>query len=276
MSRKVGHGDEVQVLKRVEKSLLAEKLSQAQKDFLKTGHGILVDYERRRIPDSYSIWFYAVSQDDAKRTVEAFLEVVAEEATARLREWAKARKELEQRIADIEKDLPEKENKAKAAKSKYEAVKNVRYFYLADTEASGKAKETMLQMEKMRDVLEIELAGIREKLKANEAYRKSTEFSDTTRDKLEQMFVEQMIELRSAEARNAAIIRIRNREKEFRECFDQWADLEAEATALRDGLSSSERRLRGVEERLANPKPDMLPPKVFQNKVTIYPVRVED
>jgi hypothetical protein len=28
-------------------------------------------------------------------------------------------------------------------------------------------------------------------------------------------------------------------------------------------------------ERLANPLCDMLPPKVFQNKVTIYPVRVE-
>jgi hypothetical protein len=34
--------------------------------------------------------------------------------------------------------------------------------------------------------------------------------------------------------------------------------------------------LAGVEERLANPTAEMLPPKVYENKVTIYGVRVDD
>jgi len=276
---------ESDILERIEKSPIAKKLSRQQRDFLGTGFAIRIDYESHRIPKHYSIWFYAMSEDDAKKTAEVFIEVLAEKATARRQEYVKERKKLEQKIADIEKDLPEKEAQAKAAESKYKEVKNTRYASFADTEALEKAKETMLQMAKMLDVVDIELAGIREKLKVIEEYRKPKGLTDTLRYRelpneimvqLDRMFVEQMIELRGAEARKQATIRVRDREKALCDFFNQLFTLDAEAHRLKDGLSGSERRLRGVEERLANPRPNMLPPKVFQNKVTIYPVRVEN
>ena len=37
-------------------------------------------------------------------------------------------------------------------------------------------------------------------------------------------------------------------------------------------LKSLEDKLSGIDRALANPPPDMLPPKVYENKVTIYPV----
>ncbi len=57
--------------------------------------------------------------------------------------------------------------------------------------------------------------------------------------------------------------------------FSLWNNLDSEVNLLNYDLESSENSLRDVEEILANPVPEMLPPKVFQNKVTIYPVRLD-
>ncbi len=57
--------------------------------------------------------------------------------------------------------------------------------------------------------------------------------------------------------------------------FSLWSNLDSEVNRLNYDLESSENSLRDVEEILANPVPEMLPPKVFQNKVTIYPVRLD-
>ncbi len=57
--------------------------------------------------------------------------------------------------------------------------------------------------------------------------------------------------------------------------FSLRSNLDSEVNRLNYDLESSENSLRDVEEILANPVPEMLPPKVFQNKVTIYPVRLD-
>jgi hypothetical protein len=271
---------ESDILERIERSPIANKLSRQQTDFLGTGFAIRTDYENHRIPKHYSIWLYAMSEDDAKKTAEGFIEVLGQEATARRHERAKRREEFEQKIADIKKDLPEREAQAKAAGAKYKGVKNTRYPSFADAEAVEKAKETMLQMGKMLDVVDIELAGIREKLEAIEQYRRSKhvpgkDLSDETLEKLDQMLVEQMIELRSAEARRQAIFRVLGREKACCSCFEEWTTLDREVRRLKDSLTISEVTVRNLEKELANPGPHMLPPKVFQNKVTIYPVSVD-
>jgi hypothetical protein len=35
------------------------------------------------------------------------------------------------------------------------------------------------------------------------------------------------------------------------------------------------RKSGGDRKKLANPTPDMLPPKIYENQATVYPVRVE-
>jgi hypothetical protein len=92
-------------------------------------------------------------------------------------------------------------------------------------------------------------------------------------DKLDQMFVEQLVELRGVEARKKAALKIRNREKEFLNLFSQWNNLNVEVKRLKQDLEKSEKRILLDKKNLANPTPEMRPPKVYQNKVTIYPVK---
>jgi hypothetical protein len=93
--------------------------------------------------------------------------------------------------------------------------------------------------------------------------------------KLDQMFIEQTIELKSAQAREQAAIKIRDRDKAFVDLFIQWRNLKGEVYNLKANLESSEKRVLEVEELLTNPSPAWLPPEIYQNKVTIYPVLTE-
>ena len=227
---------------------------------------------------------YAFTAEDAKLSTEAFIETMTNKAREKLppllEEFMNERKQALQvcreRIADIKNKLTEKGPELKSAESAYKTIKNGdRYKILADTEAFEKARETIAQMNKMLSILDIELSGIRGKLGIIEKYRESGKFSKATLEKLEQMFVEQMIELRGAEARKGAAIKLRDQDKQFCDFFDAWTGLDNEVKHLRDNLNSYENRVRYLEESIANPHPHLLPPKVLQNKVTIYPVLVE-
>jgi len=142
-------------------------------------------------------------------------------------------------------------------------------------------------MDKMLDVLNIELAGIREKMSVINEYRKTPQnkedweqrrrlpLPDGMISKLDQMFVEQTIELKSAEAREQAAIKIRDRDKAFVDLHIQWKNISAEVHSLKTDLKDSERNVKAIEERLADPDWDLLPPEIYQDKVTIYPVVIE-
>ncbi len=252
-------------------------MSQKQRDLVSTLPFRFIDFGRTIGNHTY-FRLYGVSEDDTKKMVNAFIEILANKANKEVQHYLSEQQETQEKIAEIRKELPEKQKQFKAAESKYKEIKNARYFPHNGAETYKKARETMFQMDKMLDTLEIEFAGIREKLEALESYRRTKrlptkEFSDETVDKLDQMFVEQMVELRGVEARKKAALRIRNREKTFLYFFSQWSNLDSEVNRLKQDLEISENNLRDVEKTLANPVPEILPPKVFQNKVTIYPVR---
>jgi len=260
-----------------------KNMSEQQRRFLTTTAGTIsmIGPYGKSIRGYRHFRLYAISEDDAKKMAQSMLEYRANDLIADYERCLAQRKELEEKITDIKKELPEKQKQAKAAESKCMEIKDSRYFSLPDSDAIKKAKETMLQMDKMLDVLEIEFAGIQEKLKSIEKFRSTKSlgghrFSDETLDKLDQMIVEQMIERRSVEARKKAALKIQSREKGFLDLFSQKSSLEARVRTSRKSLNDSERRLYEIERVLSDMGPDKLLPKVFQNKVTIYPVRVED
>lgn len=252
-------------------------MSQKQRDLVSTFPFLFRDFGRTIGNHAY-FRLYGVCEDDTKKMVEAFIEILAKNADAKVQEYEKLLNETKEKIIEIKKELPEKQKQFKAAESNYKEIKNARYFVsLHDGEVYTKAMETMFQMDKMLDTLEIELAGIREKMKSIELFRRGPEpvrnQSNQVNLRLDEMFVEQMVELRGVEARKKAALRIRNREKEFLDLFNRWGSFEVEVEKLKKSLSGSEERAHKIEEKLANPEPNMLPPKVYQNKVTIYPVR---
>ena len=237
------------------------------------------------IKNHNTVYLYAVSQEDAKKMVQAYLEIPTKNANENIQRCEKYLKDAEERIIEIKKALPEKQKQADQMEPKYKEIRNTRYFSLSNNEAHEQGKETMLEMDKMLDVLEIELAGIREKMAVINEYRKTPQnaqdwarrkrLPDGMISKLDQMFVEQTIELKSAEAREQAAIKIRDRDKAFVVLHFQWIELSSEVRSLKGNLKDSERRVQEMEERLTNPRPEMLPPEIYQNKVTIYPVLTE-
>jgi hypothetical protein len=266
------------------KTSAGESLSQQQRKFL-TASDAITWWGIEEIKNHDTVFLYAVSEEDAKKMVQAYLEIPTKEANATVREFEKYTKDTKEEIVEINKALPEKQKQADEMESKYQEIKKTRYFSLPDDEAYEKAKETMLEMYKMLDIVEIELAGIKEKMAVINEYRKTPQSAEdwTRRNrlpdgmiaKLDQMFIEQTIELKSAEAREQAAIKIRDRDKTFVDLFIQWRDLKGEVDNLKANLESSEKSVQEMEERLANPAPYMLPPDIYQNKVMIYPVLTE-
>jgi len=266
------------------KTSAGQSLSQQQQKFL-TASDTITWWGIEEIKNHDTVLIYAVSVEDAKKMVQAYFEIPTNEANARKQEYEKYLKDRKQEIIEIKKTLPEKQKQADQMEPKYMEIKKTRYFSLSDDEAYEKAKETMLDMDKMLDVLAIELAGIREKMSVINEYRKTPQdmqaimrrekLPEGMLVKLEQMFVEQTIELKSAEAREQAAIKIRNRDKAFVDLFIQWKNLSGEVHNLKSNLENNERTVQEMEERLTNPEPYMLPPEIYQNMVTIYPVLPE-
>lgn len=271
-----------------------QSMSEIQKELLEADKVITIisvnNMRKKYTMISYNvreseIGLYAFNVEDAKLVTKAFVETMKRKAHEKLppllEKFVNGRKqrlqEYRERMAGFKKKLAEKEPELKSADSAYKALKNTdRYKILADTEAYEKARETIAQMNKMLSILDIELAGIREKLDVIEKYRESEKFSKATLEKLEQMFVEQVVELRGTEARKEAAIKLRDQDKQFCDLFDAWTGLENQAGVLRNDLKSIERKVRFCEEEMANPPEELLPPKVLQNKVTIYPVLAEE
>ncbi|OHB64730.1 MAG: hypothetical protein A2168_09220 [Planctomycetes bacterium RBG_13_50_24] len=266
------------------KTTAAQSLSEQQQKFLTVSDAITW-WGIEEIKNHDTVFLYAVSQEDAKKMVQAYFEIQANDVNARRQEYEQYIKDRKQEIIEIKKTLPEKQKQAEEMEPKFIEIKKTRYFPLSDDEAYETAKETMLEMDKMLDVIDIELAGIREKMSIINGYRKPPQdmqaimrhqqLPEGMLVKLEQMFVEQTIELKSAEARKQAAIKIRGRDKAFIDTFIEWKNLSGEVYKLKANLESDEKQAKEIEERLTNPEPYMLPPEIYQNKVTIYPVLAE-
>jgi hypothetical protein len=271
-----------------------QSMSEMQKELLKAGKVFsffsVTAWKKKfgmvsRTVREIEIGLYAFNVDDAKLITEAFIETMNKKAREKLpplldkfiNERKQKLQEYRERIADIKKKLAEKEPELKSAESKYKTLKNTdRYEFLSDTDADEKTKKAIAQMNEMLSIIDIELAGIREKLNVIEQYRKSANFSKATLDKLEQMFVEQMVELRGTEGRKEAAIKLREKDKQFCDLFDAWTHLDAEVQNLRIRINDDEKKVLYCEEEMANPPDELLPPKVLNNKVTIYPVLAEE
>ncbi|MGB2806801.1 MAG: hypothetical protein WBC22_03610 [Sedimentisphaerales bacterium] len=279
------HRDYPALTKMILATSAGKSMSEIQKELLKADRVIstetgFVKVQMYQVQET-EFSLYAFTIDDAKNMTRALIEILTkigrEKQPPMLEKFINERKsklqEYRERMADIKKQLTGKEPELKLAESAYKTLKNTdHYRTLADSEAYEKARETIAQMNKMLSILEIELSGIQEKLVVIEKYRESDKFSNATLEKLEQMFVEQMVELRGAMGRKGAALKLRNQDKQFCDFYDEWTGLDSEVKNLRKSLRNSEKSVLLYEEQMANPHPQLLPPKVLQNKATIYPL----
>jgi len=265
------------VLEKIQDSPIAKKFSKAQQEFLKTGFAVLVDEEARRIPNHFSTWLYAVSEDDAKLMARAYIDGLNRFVNQRLGEYKRHLHESQQKLEQAQKELPGKQAKLKTCEDQYKPVKQDRHQFESDDEAAKSSRQTVTEMNRMLDALEIELIGTSEKLNTIEKYRKGQEkLSSQLYLKLDEMFIEQTIELGSIEARRRVAEQIRAKEQRFLGLLTERSQLQRAVEDLRALISSLPELISHVTHELGNPTPDMLPPKVYQDTVAICPVRVRE
>jgi myosin heavy subunit len=259
-------------VKRALGSSAGRSVSARQREFLATSDAFVYGSFGDVVRNHRQYLLYAVSQEDAKKMAQAFMELVTEEANSRMQEEKNELREGEAKIAQAKQRLPEAEAELEAITVEYQSVKKTTHPLSSDEDGAKQAKDTILEMDKILDSLNIQITGIRAKLSAVEQYRSKKNISAEGLAKLEQILSEQTVELAGALARKGAALEISKQEQEFCRLAKKWASLEAEVKDLRKSLPDWEQWCRDKEEELVDPAAGLLPPKLYQNKVTIHPV----
>jgi hypothetical protein len=224
---------------------------------------------------------FGVSETDTQKMVEAFMEVLENESKARKQSLLSEQQKLEQKIAQLEKQILQKEKEVQDAENKLKQIKE-KVHYLS----AGEARETIETLNKTLDGLNIDIVGTRVRLetiteelgrrtradvlKLSDAQKKSYETMIWPR--LEQMRIDELIELKVAEAKKATATTIRNEAEEFYNLSQQPVEIKKHLNSLKTTLSSSQQSLKSIEWELEKSGKFKMPLKVFQDKVTIYQV----
>ncbi len=244
-------------------------LSQKQHDFIPLAQAFcrlnLTEYV---VPNHYHFRLYAVSELDARNMAQAFIENLTNIANTHRQQLLTEQQELQKGIALIKNKISDSEEKLKAAEARLDEMKGKIHYLTID-----EAEKAILELNKMLCVLDVEIAGLQAKVSAIEKYKLGTKVThEDTLAKLEQMLSEQAIELAGALARKEAGTEIRDRAEDFYNLRRQQIELPKTLDDLRRSLSNRRRSLSEVQDKLSDPASNALPPKVYQNKVAIYPV----
>lgn len=277
--------DSEEVEKILKTSAAYQSMSLQQQSFL-TKSGALFKIDTGETVSNYTYYrLYAVSHDDAKKMAEALIEVLSHQRTTILiyKDLLRGRQE---KLLVTEVLLRNQDVHAAADLADFRrSIKGAHYLSI------DQAKEAVSELNKMLNNLDIEIAGMRAKqvaitkqkqmLKAKQKaiidnkLHEEISSSDIFRIllKLEEMSVDLLIEMEAAEVRKMTASDLRKQAEDF---FNQMnykqIELQRSANRLEGNLHDLKRQICEIKEKLNT---EILPPKVFQNKVTIYPVRTE-
>lgn len=254
-------------------------MSAKQRDLISNQSIQMCDYSVTISNYSY-FRLFGVSEIDTQKMVEAFLEALEKESNARKQSLLSDQQKFQEKITQLEKQIQQREKEVEDAENKLEQIKK-KVHYLSAEEAKG-AVETL---NKTLDELNIEIVGIRVRLEAITEEHERTRadavklkgerqksYETMIWPRLEQMRIDELIELKVAEAKKSTATAIRNEAEEFYNLSKQPVEMEKDLSLLRTTLSSSQASLKSIEWELEKSGKFNMPPKLFQDKVTIYPV----
>ena len=233
----------------------------------------------------YHIRLYAISEQDARKTAVAFVEALADKAE-KIRNYKDHIRSLQGEIFQTKEWIFNKEAETEVELANLrESIKNVHYL------STDEAKQAISELNTMLNNLDIELAGMKAKLQAIQEHQirqkaiRNKNLEEGTerinRDgillKLEDMWIDLLIELKVAEARKETATELRMRAEVFCKQMDaKKAEFQKDVNKYKTRVTMYEQEIHQFKDKLADPDMETLPLKVYQNKVTIYPVRAED
>jgi hypothetical protein len=248
-----------------------KSLSGQQREFLRTSDA-MAWHHVVNMKDHSKIFLYAVSSADVKKMARAFLEVGIENAKDAMQDVKSRLRSYEEKVAKIRKELPKMEAELKAVTAEYEEAMRETHSPLSEADTAEESRKIILEMNTILDSLAIDITGIEAKLSAVKKIKaQKTAGSAEGLARLEDIVSEQTIELAGSLARKKAAISIREREEKYYNLYKRRLSLAKQVGELKKELRNAENYQKNAEQWLADPEPNMLPPQVYQNKVTIHP-----
>ena len=159
-------------------------------------------------------------------------------------------------------------SRLKTAEDKFDKLKNIVYEF-----SDSKTKHPLLEIYKIVDEIGGLIAEIRSDLLADNEAQKTGETQFDAELKAEQSIRSQVSELKAAQARRKTAATLREQAERFYHLGQQISTLEGAKKSSSDKLLTAAKSLAEIEEKLANPGPELLTPQVYQNKVTIYQIQ---
>ena len=278
----------------------AKTLSQQQREFVTTQRDIAtgslvgvssgslsgIRYRRRR--SQYTL--YAVSREDARKMAEVYVEAFLKtnrvaskpHLDAFLGRFQAQRDKLGKRIVAMKEEAPKNEQILKDLQIQLaEAKKTCGY---QSSEQAGKA---MLELNSILNTESVELAGLLaeqtsiakhravvEKKIASQASSPITNWEPILLN-LEQKYIDLMIDLDVAKAREKTARTLRDQAQSFLDLSDRVSQVNREVSRFEPNLSQLESNLASLETLLAQPKPPMRPLQILDKQVGICPVTIK-
>ena len=274
-----------QRIMRMLKTFPGQSISSEQRVFLsasKIQDAISIIDRGDTVRRHYHIRLYAMSELDARKIAEAFIEAMADKAE-KIGSYKEHIRMMQEEIFRTKRKILDKEAETEVELANLrESIKNVHYL------STDEAKQAILELNTMLNNLDIELAGMKAKLQAIREHRERQKAikdkkleEGINRDgillKLEDMWIDLLIELKVAEARKESATEIRMRAEVFcKQMNAKKAEFQKDVNEYKTRVAMYEQEIHQFKDKLADPDMETLPPKVYQNKVTIYPVRAED
>ena len=244
-------------------------MSALQRELLKTEQAFWLDGTIRRNPmmwdeipfGSATYLARAVSEEDAKKMAYALVEFLIRDEkadTRRMKEkhvqkLSEMQNEIKERIEKVKEEIERKGNEVPVANQKYmEAVRNSPYSLHPSSQVPDEVRKTIFEMDKMLDVLNIEIAGIQSKLSAIRKYSSQREIrdSETLSTTLKEMAIRQEIELVGAESRRQAIMGVKRREEALYNQYEAFRDLKSEIGTLEYSVKRDEKELKRLDNKI--------------------------
>jgi hypothetical protein len=251
------------------KTSAGKTLSALQRELLKTERvfwlGCKVDkfkFPRYDIPFGSATYVArAVSEEDAKKMAHALVEFLIRDAKASTRRMKEEhiqklsgmQNEIRERMEKVKEEIERKGNEVPDANQKYiDAVQNSPYSLHTSSQVPDEVRKTISEMDKMLDVLNIEIAGIQSKLSAIKKYSSQRDIrdSETLRTTLKEMAIRQEIELVGAESRRQAIMGVKRREEALYQQYVAFRDLKSEIGTLEYSVKQDEKELWQLDNHL--------------------------
>jgi|GEM_PF-6485063 len=230
---------------------------------------------------------FGVSEKDARKMALALVEDLFKKAESygqplmdkHINGLLEAQRELEQNIPDVEQRIEDFQKAALSrAYNRYTgALKRSAYSLYPVEEADKEVRKTIFELDKMIDVVEVEIAGLRAKISEIKRYSNQPDIrnSPPLAAKLKEMAIQESVELIGAETRHRAIVDRKRAQENLYDLYEGWTEAGERHAKLQSDLEKYKKERAKIKSELGNVGREGRAVFVERNEVKIRRVRLD-